>query len=107
MGLFQCLLFKLVKVAKKKSVGAQSCLTPRNPMDCNPSGSCVHGIFQARILEWVAIASSESNQHLLCLLNCRQILYPFKDISKHPYGSRRLGFHFSPLPSMPRGALDL
>ena len=34
---------------------AQSCLTLGNPMDCNPPGSSVHGILQARILEWVAI----------------------------------------------------
>ena len=38
---------------------AQSCLTLCDPMDCSPSGSSVHGIFQARILEWVAISSSK------------------------------------------------
>ena len=32
------------------------CLTLCHPMDCSPSGSSVHGIFQARILEWVAIS---------------------------------------------------
>ena len=37
---------------------AQSCLTLCDPMDYNPPGSSVHGIFQARILEWVAISSS-------------------------------------------------
>ena len=37
---------------------AQSCLTLCDPMDCSPSGSSVHGIFQARILEWVAISYS-------------------------------------------------
>ena len=36
----------------------QSCLILYNPMDCSPSGSFVHGILQARILEWVAIPSS-------------------------------------------------
>ena len=36
-------------------VGTQSCLTLCNPMDCSLPGSSVHGIFQARILEWVAI----------------------------------------------------
>ena len=34
------------------------CLTRSNPMDCNPSGSSVHGISPARILEWVAISFS-------------------------------------------------
>jgi len=37
---------------------AQSCPTPSNPMDCSLPGSSVHGIFQARVLEWVAIAFS-------------------------------------------------
>ena len=36
----------------------QSCLTLCDPMDCSPSGSSFHGIFQARILDWVAIFSS-------------------------------------------------
>jgi len=39
-------------------VHAQSFLTLRDPTDCSPPGSSVHGIFQARILEWVAISSS-------------------------------------------------
>ena len=37
---------------------AQSCPTLSNPMDCSPPGSPVHGIFQARVLEWGAIAFS-------------------------------------------------
>ena len=37
---------------------AQSCLALCNPLDCSLPGSSVHGIFQARILEWVAISSS-------------------------------------------------
>ena len=36
----------------------QSCLTLCDPMDCSPPGSSLHGIFQARILEWSAIAFS-------------------------------------------------
>ena len=39
---------------------AQSCLTPSDPMDCSPPGSSVHGIFQARVLEWGAIAFPDS-----------------------------------------------
>ena len=42
-------------------VVAQSCLTLADPMDCSPSGSSVHGNFQARILEQVAIASSRGS----------------------------------------------
>ena len=37
----------------------QSCPTLCNPMDCSPPGSVVHGIFQAWILEWVAISTGE------------------------------------------------
>ena len=44
-----------------KSEVAQSCLTLCNPMDCNLPGSFVHGIFQARILEWVAISFSRES----------------------------------------------
>ena len=54
----------------------QSCLTLHDPMDCSPPGSSVHGILQARILEWVAMPSSRgsspskgSNRRLLHLLN--------------------------------------
>ena len=43
---------------KSKSQVAQSCLTLCNPMDCSLPGSSVRGIFQARILEWVAISFS-------------------------------------------------
>ena len=39
-------------------VHAESCLTSFNFLDHNPLGSSVHGIFQARIMEWVAISSS-------------------------------------------------
>ena len=44
---------------KSESEVAQSCPTLRDPMDCSPPGSSVHGIFQARVLEWGAIAFSE------------------------------------------------
>ena len=43
---------------KSESEVAQSCPTLRDPMDCSPPGSSVHGIFQARVLEWGAIAFS-------------------------------------------------
>ena len=39
---------------------AQSGPTLSDPMDCSPPGSSIHGIFQARVLEWGAIAFSES-----------------------------------------------
>ena len=42
---------------KSESELAESCPTLSDPMDCSLPGSSVHGIFQARVLEWVAIAS--------------------------------------------------
>ena len=51
-------LVQCIKV-KSESEVAQSCLTLRDPMDCSLPGSSVHGIFQARVLEWGAIAFSE------------------------------------------------
>ena len=44
---------------KSESDVAQSCLTLRDPMDCSLPGSSIGGIFQARVLEWGAIAFSD------------------------------------------------
>ena len=43
---------------KSESEAAQSCLTPSDPMDGSLPGSSIHGIFQAEVLEWGAIAFS-------------------------------------------------
>ena len=66
-------------LVKVKVLVAQSSLTLWNPMDCSPPGPSVHGISQARILEWVAILFSRvifpnqgSNPGIL---PCRQIPY--------------------------------
>ena len=53
-------LLQCMKV-KSESEVAQSCPTLSDPMDFSPPGSSVHGIFQARVLEWGAIAFSRSN----------------------------------------------
>ena len=45
----------------KQSEVAQSCLTLCDPMDCSPPGSSIHGIFQARVLEWGAISFSRGS----------------------------------------------
>ena len=50
-------LLQCIKV-KSESEVAQSCLTLRYSRDCSLPGSSIHGIFQARVLEWVAIAFS-------------------------------------------------
>ena len=50
-------LLQCMKV-KSESEVAQSCRTLSDPMDCSLPGSAIHGIFQARVLEWGAIAFS-------------------------------------------------
>ena len=61
---------------------AQSCPTLCNPVYCSPPGSSVHGIFQARILEWAAISSSRGSSrpkdlNRISCVSCigRRILY--------------------------------
>ena len=50
-------LLQCMKVKSEREV-AQSCPALSDPMDCSPPGSSIHGIFQARVLEWGAIAFS-------------------------------------------------
>ena len=51
---------------------AQSCLTSSDPMDCSLPGSSVHGIFQASVLEWGAIAFSRiiSLEYIYYIMEC-------------------------------------
>ena len=56
-------LLQCVKV-KSESEIAQSCPTLNDPMDCSPPDSSIPGVFQARVLEWVAIAFSQGNASL-------------------------------------------
>ena len=65
----------------------QLCPTLCSPVDCSQLSSSVHGILQARILEWVAMPTSRgltqrSNPCLQCLLHCRQILYPVSHLGR-------------------------
>ena len=75
-------LLQSMKV-KSESEVAQSCLTCSDPMDCSPPGSSVHGIFQARVLEWGAICLPrdiflERKQHIsvFCVFISR-VYFPF------------------------------
>uniref|UniRef100_A0A4W2IQ90 RNA-directed DNA polymerase n=1 Tax=Bos indicus x Bos taurus TaxID=30522 RepID=A0A4W2IQ90_BOBOX len=68
-------LLQCMKVRSESEV-AQSCPTLRDPMNCSLPGSSAHGILQARILEWVAIAFSMTN--LDSILKCRDITLPTK-----------------------------
>ena len=58
---------------------AQSCLTLCNPVDCRLPGSSVHGIFQARVLEWGAIAFSAA------FVSCTQFLSFIVPISEESF----------------------
>jgi len=53
-----CQMSKMFVMCQKCEV-TQPCLTLSDPMDCSLPGSSVHGIFQVRVLEWVAIAFSD------------------------------------------------
>ena len=54
-----CHFFLQGMKVKSESEVVQLCPTLRDPMDCSPPGSSIHGIFQARVLEWGAIAFSD------------------------------------------------
>ena len=72
-------LLQCMKV-KSQSEVTQSCLTLRNPMDCSLPGSSVRGIFQARVLEWGAIAfSKETDCKVL-----KAILDPYSTLQFYP-----------------------
>ena len=53
---------------KSESEVAQSCPTPSDPIDCSLQDSSIHGICQARVLEWVAIAFSTRARHTMLIL---------------------------------------
>ena len=53
-----CHFFLQCMKVKSESEVTQSCLTLRDPVDCSLPDSSVHGIFQARVLEWIAISFS-------------------------------------------------
>ena len=77
-------LLQCMKV-KSESEVTQSCLTLCNPMDCSLPGSSAHGIFQARVLEWVAIAFSASGPYkmLFDLIHVSQG-FPHRLVDKEP-----------------------
>ena len=66
---------------------ARSCLTLCDPMDCSQPGSSVHGIFQARILEWVAMPSfrgifpTQDQTHVSCIASR---FFAAEPLGKHP-----------------------
>ena len=82
-------LLQCMKV-KSESEVAQLCQTLCDPMDCSPPGSSTHGIFQARVLEWVAIVFSKlgiskSLDSANTLLNFLSLIKPYTKLRKTCY----------------------
>ena len=82
----------------------QSCLALYDPVVCNPSGSSVHGILQARILEWVAIPSSRgifliqgSNLPLLNLLYWQAGSLPLAPMLLRTHTWLPVSYHVKPM----------
>ena len=82
-----CHLLQCMKV-KSESEVAQSCSILRYPVDCSPPGSSAHGIFQARVLEWCAIAFSDSCFYYT-VNSCLSVLY-IECVSANPISSVQL-----------------
>ena len=74
--------------SESESEVAQLCPTLSDPMDCSPPGSSIHGIFQARVLEWGAIAFSRDLSYpriklehpVLCLLHWQEDSLPLSHL---------------------------
>ena len=67
---------------KSESEVTQSCPTLRDPMDCSLPGSSTHGIFQARVLEWGAIAFSMAGVSIPILQICELRLKWLRSLPK-------------------------
>ena len=76
-------LLQCMKVKSEREV-AESCPTLSNPMACSPPGSSVHGIFQARVLEWGAIAFSQEEDTPLLLVSSLILLGPENTLHAAP-----------------------
>ena len=88
-------LLQCMKV-KSESEVVQSCLTLSDPMDCSLPGFSVHGIFQARVLEWDAIAFSIKSLSVSQFRMCHNVLKLFSSILLKNTGQLlcRMAFNF-------------
>ena len=81
-----------MKDRKKESEVAQSCPTLWDSMDCSPPGCSVYGIFQARILEWVAISFSRGSSQprdrtqVSCIVGRRFTVWVTREIRRAEVG---------------------
>ena len=85
-----CLIFEeSLFSSKSKVLMDQSCLTLCDPLDYSPRGSSIHGLLQARILEWVAISSSRGSSWpcppLFCIFQAVSLTFKIKN----PFGNLR------------------
>ena len=71
-----CIRHHFLPIAAAAAKSLQSCLTLCDPIDSSPSGSSVHGILQARILDWVAISFSNACMHAKSLQSCPTLCNP-------------------------------
>ena len=105
-------LLQCMKV-KSESEDTQSCPTLRDPIDCSLPGSSIHGIFQARDLEWVAISFSNAwkwKVKVKTLSRVRLLVTPWTAAHQAPPSigfSRQERWSGSPVPSPSNGALSL
>ena len=100
-------LLQCMKV-KRESEVAQSCPTLHDPMDCSLPGSSAHGIFQARVLEWVLA----NLQRLLLMkgsLSLLQGIFPIQELKPGLLHCRRRQWQPIPvlLPGKPHGRRSL
>ena len=77
-GVGCCFLLQCMK-GKSESEGIQPCPTLSDPMDCSPPGASVHGIFQARVLEWGAIAFSKQEHRIVQFSSVPQSCLTLRD----------------------------
>ena len=95
---------------KVKSEGevTQSCLTLSDSMDCSLPGSSIHGIFQARVLEWGTIAFSATQsstwqkEELSEDYNCAHVFLVIVCNKEHKMPRRTLQYNFYPLTELRR-----
>ena len=67
---------------KSEGEVAQSCPTLSDPIDCSPPGSSIHGIFQAKVLEWGAIVFSVISTRVAIIIKKKPVTNTGKDVEK-------------------------